>query len=238
MLKRWVCSRCSRIIRARWEEGGERHETPGELGPLPEDKATQANRMSPAGIPMFYGCDDEDTALREAASGSGFFAVGEFETMRPAVLLDLTDIPKVPGLFEHVPDFQAIDPRRTLRFLDHVAGEMSRRIERDDRVHIEYVPTQVVTEFIRAKVIWGESKVDGIRYASSVKKGHTSYVFFADQSNVVGTPAFGVAYDGWLRLVGTRHRWFEPPRTRDERSCARWCRLLWNFVRGRRRSWG
>ena len=27
-------------------------------------------------------------------------------------------------------------------------GEMSRRIERDDRVHIEYVPTQVVTEFI------------------------------------------------------------------------------------------
>ena len=27
-------------------------------------------------------------------------------------------------------------------------GEISRRIERDDRVHIEYVPTQVVTEFI------------------------------------------------------------------------------------------
>ena len=27
-------------------------------------------------------------------------------------------------------------------------GEMSRRIERDDRVHIEYVPIQVVTEFI------------------------------------------------------------------------------------------
>ena len=90
-------------------------------------------------------------------------------------------------------------------------GEMSRRIERDDRVHIEYVPTQVVTEFIRAKVIWGESKVDGIRYASSVKKGHASYVFFADQSNVVGTPASGVADDGWLRLVDTRHRWFEPP---------------------------
>ena len=228
----------SRIIRARWEEGGERHETPGELGPPPEDKATQANRMSPAGIPMFYGCDDEDTALREAASGPGFFAFGEFETVRTAVLLDLTDIPEVPGLFEDVPDFQAVDPRRALRFLHHVAGEMSRRIERDDRVHIEYVPTQVVTEFIRARVIWGESKVDGIRYASSVDEGHASYVFFADQSNVVGTPASGVADDGWLRLVDTRHRWFEPPRTRDERSCARWCHLLWNFVRGRRRSWG
>ena len=201
----------SRIIRARWEEDGERHETSGELGPPPEDKATQANRMSPAGIPMFYGCDDDDTALREASSGPGFFAVGEFETVRPAVLLDLTDIPDVPGLFEDVPGFQAVDPRRALRFLHHVAGEVSRRIERDDRVHIEYVPTQVVTEFIRAKVIWGESKVDGIRYASSVNEGHVSYVFFADQSNVVGTPASGVAVDGWLRLVDTRHRWFEPP---------------------------
>ena len=200
----------SRIIRARWEEDGERHETSGELGPPPEDKATQANRMSPAGIPMFYGCDDEDTALREASSGPGFFAVGEFETVRPAVLLDLTDIPDVPGLFEDVPGIQAVDPRRALRFLHHVAGEMSRRIERDDRVHIEYVPTQVVTEFIRAKVIWGESKVDGIRYASSVNEGHVSYVFFADQSNVVGTPASGVADDGWLRLVDTRQRWFEP----------------------------
>ncbi len=47
-------------------------------------------------------------------------------------------------------------------------GEMSRRIERDDRVHIEYVPTQVVTEFIRAKVIWGESKVDGIRVFAQI----------------------------------------------------------------------
>ena len=158
----------SRIIRARWEEDGERHETSGELGPPREDKATQANRMSPAGIPMFYGCDDEDTALREAASGPGLFAVGEFETVRPAVLLDLTDIPDVPGLFEDVPDFQAVDPRRALMFLHHVAGEMSRRIERDDRVHIKYVPTQVVTEFIRAKVIWGESKVDGIRVFAQI----------------------------------------------------------------------
>ena len=77
----------------------------------------------------------------------------------------------------------------------------------DDRVHIEYVPTQVVTEFIRAKVIWGESKVDGIRYVSSVNEGHSLYVFFADQLNVVGTPASGLVEDSWLRLVDTRHRW-------------------------------
>ena len=75
----------SRVIRSRWEGPGERHETPSDLGPPPLEKANQANRMSPAGIPMFYGCDDEDTALRETASEVGDFAVGELETMRRAV---------------------------------------------------------------------------------------------------------------------------------------------------------
>ena len=43
------------------------------------------------------------------------------------------------------------------------------------------------------------------------KKGARVVRVFSDQSNVVGTPASGVADDGWLRLADTRHRWFEPP---------------------------
>ena len=145
----------SRLIRARREANDRRYQTAAELGPPPREVANQANRMSPAGIPMFYGCDDEKTALKETASGTGYYALGMFETTRPAVLLDLTDIPEVPGLFEAVPDFQEVDPRRALRLLHHIAAEMSRAIDRDDRVHIEYVPTQVVTEFIRSKVYVG-----------------------------------------------------------------------------------
>ena len=200
----------SRLIRARKEAGDAPYETPEELGPPPKCLAKQANRMSPAGIPMFYGCDDEATALIEAAQCSGYYALGEFETVRPAVLLDLTDIPEVPGLFEAVPDFQEVVPRRALRFLHHIAGEISACIDRDDRVHVEYVPTQVVTEFIRAKVSWKGSKIDGIRYASSVNRGHVSYVLFADQLNLVGTAEPDLDRDRWLALVGTRRRWFDP----------------------------
>ena len=84
--------------------------------------------------------------------------------MRPVVLLDLTDIPEVAGLFEDVPDFQAVDPRRALRFLHHVAGD------RDA----------------------------GVR-STTHRFGSTTKV------------CSSLADDGWLRLVGTRHRWFEPP---------------------------
>ena len=176
----------SRLVRVRKEGDGERYDSPGELGPPPYAAAEQANRMSPAGIPMFYGCDDDDTALLEVAEGPGSYALGEFETKRPAILLDLTNIPEVPSLFEPVHDFQEVYPRRELSFLHHISREISRCVKRDDRVHIEYVPTQVVTEFIRAKVMLGESRIDGIRYNSSVNKRHVSYVLFADQSNVDG----------------------------------------------------
>lgn len=200
----------SRIVRARKEGDGERYDSPGELGPPPYVAAKQANRMSPAGIPMFYGCDDDDTALLEVAEGPGNYALGTFKTMRPAVLLDLTNIPEVPGLFEPVHDFQEVDPRRALRFLHHISREISRWVEKDDRVHIEHVPTQVVTEFIRARVMLGTSRVDGIRYNSSVNEGHSSYVLFADQSNVKGTEALGPEEDRWLRLVNVREEWFDP----------------------------
>ena len=144
----------SRLVRARFEGNGPPLGTPQDLGPPPAEKANQPNRMSPAGIPMFYACDDEETALKETSSGPGQFAVGSFETIRPVIVLDLTRIPPVPSLFERISDSVEVNPRRALTFLHHIAKEMSRPIERDDRVHISYVPTQVVTEFIRDQLTW------------------------------------------------------------------------------------
>ena len=139
----------TRLFRARGECGNRQLATAEEMGPPPSEAATQANRMSPTGISMFYGCDDELTALKETASEQGSFAIGRFETLREATLLDLTAIPPVPSLFETTPENVVVPRRRMLRFLHHVAREISRPIERDDKVHVEYVPTQIVTEFIR-----------------------------------------------------------------------------------------
>ena len=196
------------LYRARWEMPGAQLETPQELGPPPEEKATQANRMSAPGIVMFYACDDIDTALLEVAQEPGAFAVGCWKILRPAIVLDLTDIPAIPGLFERDPDVGEDVPRRALTFLHHVADQMSRPITRDDRIHVEYVPTQVVTEFLRARVKWQGKPIDGVKYASAARLGRASYVLFANRDHVVINNADSESGESpWLELVDVWHRW-------------------------------
>ena len=198
------------LYRARWEAKAGALETPEDMGPPPKEKANQSNRMSPAGIPMFYGCDNEETALLETATGLGRFAVGRFETIRPLVFLDLTEIPPIPSLFEPIPDNLPFRPRQVLTFLHHVSNEFSRPIERGDRVHVEYVPTQIVAEFVRTQLTWDDHPIDGIKYTSSVHPGHVSYAVFADQSNIVGTSDSEWSDDQLLKLVKVDHIWHCP----------------------------
>ena len=105
--------------------------------------------MSPAGIVMTYVSEDAATALAETADKPGTYAVGQFRALRDITILDLADLPPIPSLFEEISDTLPYDPHKALRFLHRLADDISRPIERDDRVHIEYVPTQVVTEFLR-----------------------------------------------------------------------------------------
>lgn len=197
----------TQLFRARYEGSTPRLKTAQELGPSPFEKATQSNRMSPAGIPMFYACADDDTALQEVQTGPGCFAIGQFETLRPATVLDLTEIPPVPSLFETLPDSIEFWPRRILTFLHHIARQVSQPIERGDKVHIDYVPTQVVTEFIRTQLTWRESFIDGIKYSSSVRPGHVSYVLFANQDNLLLTQSGHSSGDPWLKLTNVKHRY-------------------------------
>ena len=76
-------------------------------------------------------------------------------------------------------------------------------IARDDRIHIDYVPTQVVTEYVRS-ARFPDGRLDGIRYRSSRREGGISVVLFADQTNVIGAHTEGYAgqkSDQWLELV-------------------------------------
>ena len=195
------------LYRARWETPDAQLETPQELGPPPEEKATQANRMSAPGIVMLYACDDIDTALLEVAQEPGSFVVGCWRILRPAIVLDLTDIPAIPGLFERDPEVGQEVSRRALTFLHHVADQISRPITRDDRIHIEYVPTQVVTEFLRARVRWRGKAIDGVKYASAAHPGGASYVLFANRDHIVmDHPNSESEETPWLELVDVCRR--------------------------------
>lgn len=161
--------------------------------------------MSPAGIVMMYVSQDIDTAIDETANQPGTYAVGEFRTRRAIIILDLAGLPPIVSRFEEISDSEEGDPREMLLFLHRVARDISRPIFRDDRVHIEYVPTQVVTEFVRLAKTKGGKSFDGIRYRSSRQGDGTSLVLFADTMNVVGAwmddwPK--PKSDEWLELGG------------------------------------
>jgi HEPN/RES N-terminal domain 1/RES domain len=197
----------SKLFRARLQRPGEVLENALQLGPPPIEAAKQ-NRMSPAGIVMMYVSEDAATALAETVDREGTYVVGEFAIERDAIILDLAELPPTPSIFYEVPDSMEYDPRHNLMFLNEIADEISRPIARDDRVHVEYVPTQVVTEFIRTAATSNGKRIDGIAYRSSRHTDKSSMVLFADQTNLVipenlqdGSYKY-YHQDHWIRLVG------------------------------------
>ena len=131
----------SPLYRVRFQKPGTVLSTAQDLGPPREEKARISSRMSPPGIVMFYVSDNPETALRETARSPGTFIIGEFRTRREAMILDLADVPPVPSIFESIRDTLEYDPRPSAIFLNYFATELSKPIERDDRVHVEYIPT-------------------------------------------------------------------------------------------------
>lgn len=139
------------------------HEAPsaGRLGTAPPEYAIQSNRMTPAGIPMFYGALDEATALLEAGTPPpGERAiVGRWTPTRPLHVLDLTKLPPAPSFY----DVERAWERQALMFLEHFAGEVSQPLEAGADAAIAYRPTQAFTAHVREDL-----DVDGIVYHSSL----------------------------------------------------------------------
>lgn len=172
-----------KIYRARVHDS-DMYSTVKELGPPPKEKAKYSNRMSPAGIPMFYGAGDKQTAIIEAASGdnrNGIASVGTFETLKDINILDLSSLPSLPSIF----DSNNRQGRIAVRFMRDFLIDFQKAIIKDGREHIEYVPTQIVTEFFRHIYKPGEKALSGIKYKSAQKKSGFSYVLFANQDNCV-----------------------------------------------------
>ena len=169
----------SRIFRTRVHDEQLSLSTAEELGPPPREATIFSNRMSPAGISMFYGAFDRETALREtfdpARSAPKGATVATFCTNRDLLMLDLTVLPALPSPFDRVNRHL----RRTLSFLHEFVDDFSRPVARDGREHVEYVPTQVVTEFFRHRYLApGDASINGIIYTSSREGGGKAVVLF------------------------------------------------------------
>ncbi|WP_157732475.1 HEPN-associated N-terminal domain-containing protein [Cellulomonas sp. PSBB021] len=146
--------------------------TAKELGPAPRGRAT-ANRMSPAGVSMFYASGSVDTAVAEIA-GHGvkpYALIGAFVSTRPLDVLDLMAVPSYPPVFDKSRRAEV----RARSFLGSFKYLVTKPVIPDGRVHVEYVPTQVVTEYLR----WApKRRIDGICIPSEPGDGKPTYVFF------------------------------------------------------------
>jgi hypothetical protein len=190
------------FVRARCHEKGLAFSAASDLGPPPHAN-TLANRMSPAGIPMFYGAIDEPTALAETRSpGDEAASIGVFETLLELKVLDLTDPPDMPSVFDEARSYMI----PSLEFLEEFVDDIAKPIQKDGREHTEYVPTQIVTEYFRHKYRGSDNNgVQGILYPSAKLEGGRNCVLFCESKNCCDAAPADPKKDGkWLRLRAAR----------------------------------
>jgi hypothetical protein len=148
-----------------------------DLGSPPVANAKQS-RMSPAGVAMFYGALDANTVVSELQpSAGGVVTIGTFKPKRRLILADFSRTGWQASIFryESATEFEAA------AFLNHFASEIAQPIVGDERVHVDYVPTQVVTEYFRFLYSMEHSQIDGIAYRSSLCKNGVNIVLFVNQ---------------------------------------------------------
>ena len=135
------------------------------LGTVPQENAI-ASRMSPTGIPLFYGALNEKTAIEEIGKdlNGKCLVIAKFKTLVDLKILNLCDLPTLPSLF----DPKQRKRRETIKFLKKFTEEISRPIDHNRNKNIEYIPSQVMSEYFRHcfKDKNGD-RLNGIFYPSS-----------------------------------------------------------------------
>ena len=145
----------------------------------PPVKAAKANRLSPTGIPLFYGSFDKETPLKETrnyAKESPLIYRGTFETTKDLRVVNLCNMPKL--------SFWMPSGWQEYSFLYQFHKEISKPIAEGENPDIEYIPSQVFTEYLRylCKSSTGEP-YDGIVYQSALTKRKNIVLFFDNKTS-------------------------------------------------------
>jgi hypothetical protein len=160
---------------------------------------------------MFYGAEDAGIAIEEIRSD--FASVATFATERTLRILDLATLPPIPSIF-----IDEVTRREVaaLRFLHRFTWLIRQPVERRERTVLDYLPTQVFSEFLRDHV-FEDGTMDGVRYpsaianAGSASPANANVVLFADTTAVFDAApqpddgdglgfAAGRGSKPWLRL--------------------------------------
>jgi len=152
-----------------------------EITSPPNEKSLYPNRFSPSGISMFYCAYDKETAIKETVSRDDktkkYVTIGEFETLVDNYVINFMNLPKLKSFF----GIKDKNKHYLKLFIYSLVQDLTKKISKDGREHIDYVPTQVVTEYFRYPFSKNrKNKISGILYPSSQNNGKESLVFFWD----------------------------------------------------------
>jgi hypothetical protein len=145
---------------------------------IPPKGLAGAGRMNPAGIPYMYVALEKETAKLETLFKQKCpYAVAELKTIKPLKLLDLSVLPQSPSIFE--PD--KYTERHEIQFLRKFRDEISKPISKDGMEHIEYIPTQIISEYFRHRFTVDDSSIDGVVYKSSKNPNGKNVALFVSE---------------------------------------------------------
>lgn len=203
-----------------------------KLGPPPEN-LRRAGRMNSSGILAFYGAFDVDTCVAELRPAVGeTVTCATFALTRPILVLDTTRFtgrPKTSNIF--APTYAK--KMMLWKFMTTFMNEIAKSCLPDDE-HLDYVPTQVVSEYLthlhKFKRNSKEQSIDAIIYRSSQNGTGKNIAIFGDAGLVKGAkmlssklrlfskPALEVV-DGSLafkKISGILHNTTEPTGSEEE----------------------
>jgi RES domain-containing protein len=168
------------LYRARLVDGRRKLKTFAELGPPPPELAT-AGRMNPAGISYFYLARNPHTAISEVAKEYPCrVAVAKFRIREPMRVIDLSRLPELPSIF----DAERYQLRESILFLKEFVTAISSPVAGGGREHVEYVPSQIVSEYFAVGDGGESDSYNGIVFPSAVDKGGTNVVLFPPRGSL------------------------------------------------------
>jgi hypothetical protein len=155
----------------------------------PPPAVAPSNRMSAAGISVFYAAMDLATAKAETTANLGpsdqqVLTSATWTNSSSLTVLDLSALPPPPDFFA-----QVRYDRDQLLFLEQFVESITQPVSHDGKEHTEYVPSQIVTEYFRHRYrTHDELSLDGIIYPSARRKRGRSIVIFASQDDLNPNP--------------------------------------------------
>ena len=170
----------TKMYRCRMSKDEKYYSDLADFCPPPLNK-NFAGRMNAQGIPVLYLTLDPKTALDEVNSSERQYAsVASYRVEDSFPVLDLTKLAsiKVPSIF----DAEGRAKISTIRFLKKFNEQISQKATDEQ---IDYVPTQIVTEYFRFLNRDNSSRYQGILYNSAQNESGKCLVLFLSREDVI-----------------------------------------------------